>query len=234
MFTDGGDLAGEVAVGTHGHLKSIAEFLSWYAYNDDPANISTLTFLLFERSIPIFLTVEPPSRQNEPPTPLAPIKPVYNDCHWLRHRLAIRCHPIKRTQNSSTISRNCYYSSLLLFVDALWQFSAITADYTVHSPPCVGLWWDYNRNSQYQNCEQTINMEVFSLIKSSLAPEDTNPIHRLYRVGHQVGACGQEMVWRIHDAESIEEEKVCDVFYFSLNISLSPKSLRISYFTVMS
>lgn len=66
-------------------------------------------------------------------------------------------------------------------------------------------------------------MEVFSLIKSSLAPEDTNPIHRLYRVGHQVGACGQEMVWRIHDAESIEEEKVCDVFYFSLNIS-SPQS----------
>lgn len=51
-------------------------------------------------------------------------------------------------------------------------------------------------------------MEVFSLIKSSLGSEDTNPIHRLYRVGQQVGVCGQENVWRIHEAESIEEEKV--------------------------
>ncbi|XP_022318629.2 SCY1-like protein 2 isoform X1 [Crassostrea virginica] len=62
-------------------------------------------------------------------------------------------------------------------------------------------------------------MEVFSLIKSSLAPEDTNPIHRLYRVGHQVGACGQEMVWRIHDAESIEEEKGASVFLFNKKIA---------------
>lgn len=51
-------------------------------------------------------------------------------------------------------------------------------------------------------------MEVFSLIKSSLGSEDTNPIHRLYRVGQQVGVCGQESVWRIHEAESIDEEKV--------------------------
>lgn len=51
-------------------------------------------------------------------------------------------------------------------------------------------------------------MEVLSLIKSSLGSEDSNPIHRLYRVGQQVGVCGQENVWRIHEAESIEEEKV--------------------------
>uniref|UniRef100_K1QC32 Uncharacterized protein n=1 Tax=Magallana gigas TaxID=29159 RepID=K1QC32_MAGGI len=51
-------------------------------------------------------------------------------------------------------------------------------------------------------------MEVLSLIKSSLGSEDSNPIHRLYRVGQQVGVCGQENVWRIHEAESIEEEKI--------------------------
>lgn len=62
-------------------------------------------------------------------------------------------------------------------------------------------------------------MEVFSLIKSSLGSEDTNPIHRLYRVGQQVGVCGQENVWRIHEAESIEEEKGASVFIFNKKVA---------------
>ncbi|XP_048761135.2 SCY1-like protein 2 isoform X2 [Ostrea edulis] len=62
-------------------------------------------------------------------------------------------------------------------------------------------------------------MDMLSLIKSSLASEDANPIHRLYRVGQQVGTCGQEMVWRIHEAESIEEEKGASVFIFNKKIA---------------
>ncbi|XP_061180884.1 SCY1-like protein 2 isoform X2 [Saccostrea echinata] len=62
-------------------------------------------------------------------------------------------------------------------------------------------------------------MEMFSLIKSSLASEDANPIHRLYRVGQQVGTGGQEMLWRIHEAESIEEEKGASVFIFNKKIA---------------
>ncbi|XP_062591242.1 SCY1-like protein 2 [Saccostrea cucullata] len=62
-------------------------------------------------------------------------------------------------------------------------------------------------------------MEMFSLIKNTLASEDANPIHRLYRVGQQVGTGGQEMLWRIHEAESIEEEKGASVFTFNKKIA---------------
>jgi hypothetical protein len=51
-------------------------------------------------------------------------------------------------------------------------------------------------------------MDVFSIIRNSLVSDGVNPIGQYYRLVKQVGAAGQEMVWKIYEAVRIKDGKV--------------------------
>ena len=52
-------------------------------------------------------------------------------------------------------------------------------------------------------------MEMFSMIKHSLATDGNNPISKYFQLGRQTGSAGPEMVWKVFDAKRLTDGRVC-------------------------
>jgi hypothetical protein len=49
---------------------------------------------------------------------------------------------------------------------------------------------------------------MLSMLKHSLAGDDTNPISDHFLIGRQVASAGPEMVWKIFEATRLSDGKV--------------------------
>ena len=54
----------------------------------------------------------------------------------------------------------------------------------------------------------TRSMDVFSMIKHSIISDEANPITKYFDIRQHVGSCGPDMIWKIHHAYRIEDNKV--------------------------
>ena len=52
------------------------------------------------------------------------------------------------------------------------------------------------------------SMDVFSMIKHSIISDEANPITKYFDIRQHVGSCGPDMIWKIHHAYRIEDNKV--------------------------
>ncbi|ESO08192.1 hypothetical protein HELRODRAFT_190932 [Helobdella robusta] len=68
--------------------------------------------------------------------------------------------------------------------------------------------------SRFMAMKVIIVMEVLTLIRHSLTPDDQNPIYKYFKVGKQIGSSGPEMAWRIFQATRIDDGKDAAVFIF--------------------
>jgi SCY1-like protein 2 len=55
-------------------------------------------------------------------------------------------------------------------------------------------------------------MEMFSMLKHSIIPDNINPINDYFDIGRQTGSAGPEMVWKIFEAVRKEDKKVRECF----------------------
>jgi len=51
-------------------------------------------------------------------------------------------------------------------------------------------------------------MDMFAMIKNSIGGDEVNPITKYFDIGQHVASCGPEMVWKIHDAVRLDDNKV--------------------------
>lgn len=60
----------------------------------------------------------------------------------------------------------------------------------------------------------TRSMDVFSMIKHSIISDEANPITKYFDIRQHVGSCGPDMIWKIHNAYRIEDNKVKSLYFF--------------------